>query len=118
MENRAHLSLKRVLNSNACGGITSPVCYSADVSTPIPPGCVTEKFFADTGANRSIHPNGRSQSRSIECLWKSPQLLLANLCDLRGWGKCYSPAGDLFPGFDNVVFAKTAAEKLASVGDL
>lgn len=37
-----------------------PVCYSTEVSFPIPPGCVTEKFYADTGANRSIHPNGRS----------------------------------------------------------
>jgi len=30
----------------------------------------------------------------------------------------YSPEGNLFPGFDNVVFAKTASEKLASVRDL
>ena len=30
----------------------------------------------------------------------------------------YTPGGCLFPGFDNVVFAKQSAEKLASVGDL
>lgn len=30
----------------------------------------------------------------------------------------YTPEGHLFPGFDNVVFAKQSAEKLASVGDL
>ena len=30
----------------------------------------------------------------------------------------YTPGGLLFPGFDNVVFAKQSAEKLASVGDL
>jgi hypothetical protein len=30
----------------------------------------------------------------------------------------YAPNGSQFPGFDNVVFAKSASEKLASVGDL
>ena len=30
----------------------------------------------------------------------------------------YTPGGHVFPGFDNVVFAKQSAEKLASVGDL
>ena len=30
----------------------------------------------------------------------------------------YTPEGHLYPGFDNVVFAKQSAEKLASVGDL
>ena len=30
----------------------------------------------------------------------------------------YTPGGSLFPGFDNVVFAKQSAEKLASVSDL
>ena len=30
----------------------------------------------------------------------------------------YTPEGKLFPGFDNVVFAKQSAEKPASVGDL
>ena len=30
----------------------------------------------------------------------------------------YTPEGHFFPGFDNVVFAKQSAEKLASVGDL
>ena len=30
----------------------------------------------------------------------------------------YAPSGELFPGFDKVVFAKNASEKLASVGEL
>ena len=30
----------------------------------------------------------------------------------------YTPTGLLCPGFDNVVFSKQSAEKLASVGDL
>ena len=40
------------------------VCCNVDVPStpPPPPGTVYEKFFADTGANRSIHPNGRSAS--------------------------------------------------------
>jgi hypothetical protein len=32
--------------------------------------------------------------------------------------KLYTPDGNLFPGFDNVVFAKQCARKLASVGEL
>ena len=41
---------------------TAPVCYLADEhSLPPPPtGTVRERFMADTGANRSIHPNGRA----------------------------------------------------------
>lgn len=30
----------------------------------------------------------------------------------------YTPSGAPVPGFDRVIFAKEAAEKLASVGDL
>ena len=43
-------------------GTPAPVCYMADEATlPDPPiGTVRERFMADTGANRSIHPNGRS----------------------------------------------------------
>ena len=43
-------------------GTTKPVCYIADEATlPAPPiGTVRKRFMADTGANRSIHPNGRS----------------------------------------------------------
>ena len=29
-----------------------------------------------------------------------------------------SPSGEPFPGFDSVVFAKAASEKLASVGEI
>ena len=43
-------------------GNTTPVCYMADkTALPDPPiGTVRERFMADTGANRSIHPNGRA----------------------------------------------------------
>ena len=83
-----------------------------------PPGCVTEKFYADTGANRSIHPNGRS----AVSFYRMPLEISTAGKPMKseGVGKMllYSPEGNLFPGFDNVVFAKTASEKLASVGDL
>ena len=32
--------------------------------------------------------------------------------------RLYTPAGETMPGFGNVLFAKQATEKLASVGDL
>ena len=43
-------------------GNTTPVCYMADkTALPDPPiGTVRERFMADTGANMSIHPNGRA----------------------------------------------------------
>ena len=40
----------------------NPICFLADDSALPPPltGTVRERFMADTGANRSIHPNGRA----------------------------------------------------------
>ena len=40
----------------------NPICLLADESAlpPPPTGTVRERFMADTGANRSIHPNGRA----------------------------------------------------------
>ena len=64
-------------------GESLPVCYSADVSIPTPPGCITEKFYADTGANRSIHPNGRS----AVSFYRMPLEIATATSGKRGGGK-------------------------------
>jgi hypothetical protein len=94
-----------------------PVCYAVDVSPPPPPGCVTEKIFADTGANRSIHPNGRSAVSFYRMSLDIATATAGKPMRSEGVGKMllYSPDGNQFPGFENVVFAKNASEKLASV---
>ena len=81
---------------------------------------MTEKFFADTGANRSIHPNGRSAVSFYRMPLDISTASVGKSMQSEGVGKMllYTPDGSQFPGFDNVVFAKAASEKLASVGDL
>ena len=97
------------------------IAATSSIAVPTPPnGMVREVFLADTGATRSLHPNGRSAysfSRvsleiSTACVGKSMR------SEGVGTMKLYTPEGDLFPGFDNVVFAKQCARKLASVGEL
>jgi transposase InsO family protein len=99
----------------------APVCFTSDVSSPPPPpDCVTERFYADTGANRSIHPNGRSAMSFYRLPLDIATATSGKPMRSEGVGKMllYAPNGNPFPGFDNVVFARCAAEKLASVGDL
>ena len=81
---------------------------------------MTEKFYADTGANRSIHPNGRS---AITYCRQTLDISTANVgkgMQSEGVGKMllYAPNGNQFPGFDQVVFAKNTSAKLAAVGEL
>ena len=87
---------------------------------PPPEGSVLESFWADTGATSSIHPNGRS-AMSFSRVSLEIATASAGAC-MRSEGvgsmKLYTPDGNIFPGFDRVVFAKQAAHKLASVGDL
>ena len=88
-------------------------------SPPPPPGCITERFYADTGANRSIHPNGRSAiSYYRQKLDISTATAGKGMQSEGGKMLLYAPNGDVFPGFDNVVFAKATSEKLAGVGSI
>jgi len=94
---------------------------SATVSVPSPPiGMVREVFLADTGATRSLHPNGRSAYSFSRVSLEISTACVGKSMHSEGVGsmKLYTPEGNLFPGFDNVVFAKQCARKLASVGEL
>ena len=58
-----HANMIRVaLPANADIPAPDPLCFfSEDSSLPPPPvGTIRERFMADTGANRSIHPNARA----------------------------------------------------------
>jgi transposase InsO family protein len=90
-------------------------------SEPPPPlGTVCERFYADTGANRSIHPNSRSASVFSRVSLDISTASTGSSMKSEGVGqmKLYTSEGIPFPGFDKVVFSKQSAEKLASVGDL
>ena len=90
------------------------------VSTSPPNGMVRETFLADTGATRSLHPNGRSAYSFSRVSLEISTACVGKTMQSEGVGsmKLYTPEGKLFPGFDNVVFAKQCARKLASVGEL
>ena len=83
-------------------------------------GLVLEKFLADTGANRSIHPNSRSAAGYSRLKLNIGTANGASSMTSEGVGEMmlYNPNGDQMPGFDRVIFAKEASEKLCSVGDL
>ena len=81
---------------------------------------VSEIFFADTGANRSIHPNfhaGATFSR-IELDIGTASGNKAMKSDGVGSMILYTPDGKVMPGFEKVVFSKQVSTKLASVGDI
>src|SRR6185437_5079432 len=79
-----------------------------------------ECFYADTGANRSLHPNMRAASSFYRSALDINTASGEKAMQTEGVGsmRLYTPDGDAMPGFGNVLFAKQATEKLASVGDL
>ena len=86
--------------------------------TPPPDGMVRETFLADTGATRSLHPNGRSASSFSRVSLEISTACVGSTMRSEGVGqmKVYTPDGSLFPGFDDVVFSRQCAKKLASIG--
>lgn len=95
--------------------VPSPVCLSAKTGDT-----VCERFYADTGANRSIHPNIKS---AVNFYRKSIDISTASgykSMQSEGVGKMllYTPTGIPMPGFSDVIFTKQTTEKLASVGEL
>ena len=81
-------------------------------------GMVLEEFLADTGANRMIHPNARSAASYYRLKLNIGTASGASTMVSEGVGalKLYSPGGEPMPGFNRVIFAPGAADKLASVG--
>lgn len=85
-----------------------------------PDGSVCEKFYADTGANRSMHRNMRAAANFYRIGLNIGTAAGGKVMRSEGVGKMmlYTPSGKPMPGFTNVVFSKQVAEKLASVGEL
>ena len=92
------------------------LCYNSVVSD----GRVRETFFADTGANRTLHPNTKSAASFYRVGLDIGTAHGGKSMKSEGVGKMllYNASGAPMPGFDRVVFAPQAAEKLCSVGDL
>jgi hypothetical protein len=83
-------------------------------------GKVLERFYADTGANRSLHPSMRSAASYYRTAIDINTASGKKSMKTEGVGqmKLYTPDGESMPGFGNVLFTKQATEKLASVGEL
>ena len=104
--------------------VSMPLAQNAVVDTlspnTNPPNTVCEKFFADTGANQHLHPNGRSAISFSRVSLDISTAAVGNSMRSEGVGtmQLYTPQGKVCPGFENVVFSKQCAAKLASVGHL
>ena len=107
---RANMVVMQELNSLS---VEKPTEFSPD-------GRIVEKFYADTGATHSLHPNIRAAASYYRLGLKIGTAADGKGMVSDGVGKMllYTPGGDSMPGFDKVIFAKGASEKLASVGDL
>ena len=85
----------------------------------VPDGMLVEKFLADTGANRTVYPNGRNAyeycSMPIDIKTASGTCMKS---DGVGKMKLYNTNLQEVCGFDNVLFCKGVTEKLASVGEM
>jgi hypothetical protein len=85
-----------------------------------PPGMVLERFIADTGANRSVHPNPKSAFNYFPLPLDISTASGSKSMKSEGVGvmKLYTPTKKAVSGFDRVIFCKNVTEKLCSVGEL
>jgi hypothetical protein len=94
---------------------TDPLCLTTRLD-----GMAKETFYVDSGSNANIHKNYRAASSfyrtSIDIGTASG--LKSMQSDGMGSLMLYTADGKPMPGFDKVVFAQKAVEKLASVGEL
>ena len=79
-----------------------------------------EKFYVDTGANRTVHPNPKASDKffglKIDISTASGDKVLKS--EGLGTMKLYSADGTPINGFNRVIFCKDVAHKLLSVGEL
>jgi hypothetical protein len=85
-----------------------------------PPGMVVEQMFADTGANRTVHPNPKSAYNYFPLGLNISTAAGDKSLKSEGVGimKLYTPKGKTVSGFDRVIFCKNVSEKLLSVGEM
>ena len=70
---------------------SEPTQALSAVSSPPPPtGFITEKFYADTGANRSLHPNGRSAVTYYRQTLDISKVNVGKTIQSEAVGKCFS----------------------------
>jgi hypothetical protein len=90
------------------------------LTTKTEDGTLCEQFWADTGANRHIHPSSKAAASFYrrEFPIGTAQGERAMTSEGEGSMMLYTPGGSPMPGFGRVVFTKQAAAKLACVGDI
>jgi transposase InsO family protein len=97
------------------------VIAPTDIQAPPPPqGMVIEKFYADTGANRSVHPNNKAADKYFPLALDISTAAGSKSMKSEGVGtmKLFAPSGEQIFGFERVIFCKNVSEKLCSVGEL
>ena len=79
-----------------------------------------EKFFADSGANRSVYPNAKAATSYFPLPLDVSTASGSKSMKSEGVGtmKFLTPKGEPINGFDRVIFCKNVSEKLCSVGEL
>jgi len=79
-----------------------------------------ERFYADSGANKHLHPEATAAatftSHAIDV--NTAEGTRAFKTDGMGAMDLETPNGDTMPGFEQVLFAKHAAERLCSIPEL
>lgn len=75
----------------------NPVC----MTVAAPEGKICERFYADTGANRSIHPNSRAAANFYRVELNIGTATGGKSMKSEGVGKLmlYTPSGEKMPGF-------------------
>jgi hypothetical protein len=95
-------------------------CMMARVENKnVPQGMVAERFIVDSGANKSVYPNKRA-AYSFCAAPVDIKTANGSVARSEGVGKLslYTPGLQPMTGFDKVLFCKSVAEKLVSVGEL
>ena len=83
-------------------------------------GLIRETFFADTGANRTVHTNPKAAHKYHALQVKISTAEANKPMKSEGIGimKLFSAKGMPIEGLDRVIFCKSVATKLLSVGEL
>ena len=109
-----------VEEKNTCVQNISVSDEKVEGGPPPPQGMVIEKFYADTGANRSVHPSIKAADKYFAYPMDISTASGSKNLKSEGVGsmKLFSPSGEPISGFDRVIFCKNVTEKLCSVGEL
>ena len=81
---------------------------------------IIERFFADTGANRSVHPDIKAANKYFPLPLDIGTASGSKTLKSEGVGTMdlQTTSGEPVAGFHRVIFCKNVAEKLCSVGEM